>query len=164
MSFRSHLENITTKAARMLNFLHRNLYRCDQEVKCMAYIHLVILMLEYASCVWDPYFDKDINALEMLQRRATQWVTLNYDRQSGISISSTLEDLQWPSLSQRRQTSRIKLFYKAVHHTSALKIPDYYDQGTLVQSTGSYHRYTSQHHFINANSYKFSYFPRTINE
>jgi len=27
-------------------------------------------MLEYASCVWDPYFDKDINALEMVQRRA----------------------------------------------------------------------------------------------
>ena len=26
--------------------------------------HLVRPMLGYASCVWDPYFDKDINALE----------------------------------------------------------------------------------------------------
>jgi len=43
----------------MLNFLRRNLYRCNQEVKSM----------EYASCVWDPYFDKDIYALEMVQRR-----------------------------------------------------------------------------------------------
>ena len=45
MSFRSHLENITTKATRMLNFLCRNLYRCNQEVKCMAYTHLVRPML-----------------------------------------------------------------------------------------------------------------------
>ena len=51
MSSRNHLENITTKATRMLNVLHRNLYRCNQEVKCMAYTHLVRPMLEYASCV-----------------------------------------------------------------------------------------------------------------
>ena len=70
MSFRSHLENITNKATRMLNFLRRNLYRCSQEVKCIAYTHLVRPMLEYASCVWDPYFSKDINALEMVQKRA----------------------------------------------------------------------------------------------
>ena len=79
MSFRNHLENITTKATRMLNFLRRNLYRCNQEVKCMAYTHLVRPMLEYASCVWDPYYDKDINALKMVQRRAARWVTSNYD-------------------------------------------------------------------------------------
>ena len=95
MSFRNHLENITTKAPRMLNCLRRNLYRCNQEVKCMAYTHLVRPMLEYASCVWDPYYDKDINALEMVQRRAARWVTSNYDWRSGNSISSTLEDLQW---------------------------------------------------------------------
>ena len=74
----------------------------DQEVKCMAYTHLVRPMLAYASCVWDPYFDKDINALEMVQRRAVQWVTSNYDWQSGNSISSTLEDLQWQLLAQKR--------------------------------------------------------------
>ena len=110
---------------------------CNQDVKCMAYTHLVRPMLEYALCVWDPYFNKDINALEMVQRRAARWITSNYDWQSGISISSTLEDLQWPSLSQRRQTSRLKLFYKAVHHTPGLKIPDYNNQETLVQSTRS---------------------------
>jgi len=32
MPFRSHFENIITKATRMLNFLHRNLHRCNQEV------------------------------------------------------------------------------------------------------------------------------------
>ena len=36
MSFRSCLDNISNKATRMLNFLSRNLYRCSQEIKCMA--------------------------------------------------------------------------------------------------------------------------------
>ena len=115
-------------------------------------------MLKYASCVWDPYFD--INALEMVQRGAAQWVTSSYVWQSGNRISSTLEDLRWQSLAQRRQISRLKLFFKAVHHTSGLKIPDHYNQETLlVQSTRSYHHLHFSIPFINTNSYKFSYFP-----
>ena len=121
-------------------------------------------MLEYASCVWDPYYDKDINALEMVQRRAARWVTSNYGWRSGNNISSTLEDLQWQSLAQRRQTSRLKLFFKAVHHTSGLRILDHYNQETLVQSTRSYHHLHFSIPFININPYKFSYFPRTIDE
>ena len=89
---------------------------------------------------------KDINALEMVQRRATQWVTSNYDWQSRISISSTLETLQRQSLSQRRQISRLKLFYKAIHHTSGLKIPVYYNQETLI------HPLHFSTPFINTNS------------
>ena len=113
MSFRNRIENIVTKATRLLNFLCRNGW-CKQEVKSMAYTHLVRPMLEYASCVRDPYFDKDINTLEMVQRRAAQWVTSNFDRRS---ITSTLEDLQWQSLLQRRWISRLKLFHKAVHYS-----------------------------------------------
>ena len=82
------------------------------------------------------------------------------DWRSGNSISSTLEDFQWQSLAQRRQTSRLKLFFKAIHHTSGLKIPHHYNQETLVQSTRSYHHLHFSIPFINANPYKFSYFPK----
>ena len=152
MSFRSHLENITTKATRMLNFLRRNLYRCNQEVKCMACTHLVRPMLEFASCVWDPYFNKDINALEMIGRRAARWVTSNYDWRSGNSISSTLGDLQWQSLAQIKDKHQgLNYFFKAIHHTSGLKIPDHYNQETLVQSIRSYHHLHFSIPFINTN-------------
>jgi len=66
-------------------------------------------MLEYASCVWDPYLVKDINSLEMVQRRAVRWVASNYDWQSGISVSSTLNNLEWDTLALRGQISRLKL-------------------------------------------------------
>jgi len=46
-------------------------------------------------------------------------------------------------LALRRQISRLKLLHKAVHLSSGLKIPDYYNQETnqetSVQSTRSYH-------------------------
>jgi len=73
------------------------------EVRCVAYTHLVGPMLEYASFVWDPYLAKDINSLEMVQKRAARWVTPNYDWQSGKSVSSTLNNLEWDTLAQRRQ-------------------------------------------------------------
>jgi len=55
MSFSPHINSITSKATRMLNFVKRNLYRRSRETKCMAYTNLVRPLLEYRSAVWDPY-------------------------------------------------------------------------------------------------------------
>ena len=41
MPFSSHIDHITLKATRMLNFIKRNLYKCNKEIKCMAYLSLV---------------------------------------------------------------------------------------------------------------------------
>ena len=41
MSFRSHIDIIINKATKVLNFLCRNLYKCNQEVRCSAYTHLM---------------------------------------------------------------------------------------------------------------------------
>ena len=54
----------------MLNFIKRKLYRCSTEIKCLAYISIVRPMLEYGSAVWDRYLQKDIQSIEMVQRRA----------------------------------------------------------------------------------------------
>ena len=80
----------------MLNF---SVGLCINAIKKLAYTRLVRPMLEYASCVWwDPYLVKNINSLEMVQWRAARWATSNYDWQSGISISSTLNNLEWTHL------------------------------------------------------------------
>ena len=74
MSFSPHISNITCNAMRILNFVKRNLYKCDRDTKCMAYTSLVRPVLEYASSVWDHYLNKYILAIEMVQRRAARWV------------------------------------------------------------------------------------------
>jgi len=40
-------------------------------------------------------------------------------------------NLEWDKLALRRQISRLKLLYKAIHFSSGLKIPDYYNQELL---------------------------------
>jgi len=47
-----HINTISNKATRTLNFIHRNIYGCSPEAKVLAYTSLVRPYLEYASAVW----------------------------------------------------------------------------------------------------------------
>ena len=78
MSFSPHISNITCNAIRILNFVKRNLYKCNRDTKCMAYTSLVRPVLEYTLSVWDPYLNKNILAIEMIQRWAARWVKSDY--------------------------------------------------------------------------------------
>ena len=80
-----------------------------------------------------------------------------YDWRNGISITSTLADLKWPTLAQRRQISRLGAFYQSIHQLIALRIPPHF---------GRTNRFTRHHHplhFItlqtNTDNYKYNFFP-----
>ena len=125
MSFSPHINLTISKATRMLNFVQRNPYRCFAETKFLAYISTVRLLLEYGSAVWDPYLQKDIQSIEMVKRRAAHWVRSEYQYNS--SVTSMLEDLQWPSLQHQRYVTRLKLFYNIVNSLSVLSIQITYE-------------------------------------
>ena len=67
MSFSIHITQVISKATRMLNLVKHNLYRCSAETKCLAYTSIVRPLLEYGSAVWDPYLQKEIQSIEMVQ-------------------------------------------------------------------------------------------------
>ena len=94
MSFSPHINQVISKATRMLNFVKRNLYRCSAETKSLAYTSIVRPLLEYGSAVWDPYLQKNMQSIEMVQRRAARWVKSDYRYDS--SVTSMLADLRWP--------------------------------------------------------------------
>jgi hypothetical protein len=52
--------------------------------------------VEYASTVWDPHEKGDIHRLDMVQRRAAQYVKNKYPNRS--SVTDMLADLEWKSL------------------------------------------------------------------
>ena len=58
----------------MLRFLCKNLSGCPVALKEMAFFSLVRSNLEYASAVWDPFLQGDINNLQKIQRRAARFV------------------------------------------------------------------------------------------
>ena len=112
-------------------------------VKATAYISLVRPILEYASSAWDPHLLKDIYSIDQIQRRAARWVLQNYNRYS--SVTSMQQQLNWSTLQQRRQRSRLVLFYKAMQNTITLEIPHYY---TTAHRPTRHHSLITCHLFI----------------
>ena len=70
------------------------------------------------------HLNKNILAIEMVQRRVACWVESDYLWTS--SVTSMLCDLNWSTLQHHREVSRLKTFYNVIYNTSALKMPHYF--------------------------------------
>ena len=92
-----------------------NLKPPPRDIKAMAYYALVRSRLEYCCAIWDPNQVGEINRLEGVQRNAARFAGSEYRRGPGISVTAFLQQLQWPSLADRRV-----IFYNA--HTEKINI------------------------------------------
>jgi len=158
----SKLRNkIINKANKTLGFLRRNLWYCTEEVKTTAYEALVRPILEYSSVVWDPYYEKDIQKVEMIQRRAARFCVNDYGQQS--SVTKMLAELEWDTLQTRRSNSRLHMMYKITNDLVGINKHLYITPAVDSRSRHS-HSKKLQELSCNTNVYKYSYFPRTIRE
>jgi len=96
MHWSYHIQALCKKANKTLNFIRRNLNKCDKSIKASAYLTIVRPLLEYASCVWDPYQKYLIHDIEKIQRHAARWVMSDYSTYS--SVTEMLKLLEWPTL------------------------------------------------------------------
>jgi len=101
-----------------------------------------------------------ITNIEKIQKRAVHWVLHDYSRHS--SVTSMLQQLQWPSLESRRTKARLCLFYKAKNSLIALRIPLHYQ--TCNNDTRLHHQSSFTYPYIRTSSCINSFFPKTINE
>ena len=106
----SHQTNKDQKARCTLNFLQRNLTISSKKVKTTAYQAFVRPRLEYASTVWDPRTDRNVKAIESVQRGVARWVTGRWSNYS--HPSEMVKELKWRSLQQRRVDNRLTKVYK----------------------------------------------------
>jgi hypothetical protein len=105
MNWDTHINNITSKANKIIGFLRRNLPIQNTETKTLEYKSMVRSNLEYCASVWSPHTEKLKSKLEQVQRRAARYVTNRYHNTS--SVSAMLNHLQWPTLEHRRNLNRI---------------------------------------------------------
>ena len=77
-----HINTITNKANQSLGFLRRNLKIISSKAKVHAYNAIVRPKLEYATPVWDPHTQNQINQIEKIQRRAARFITNRYHNTS----------------------------------------------------------------------------------
>ena len=87
-------------------------------------------ILEYTAVVWAPHTRCDIERLEAVQRQAARFVMSDYNCTSSVTIM--LQDLNWDTLSSRRQTSRLCLLYKILHNIVDVTLPSYITPSTRI--------------------------------
>ena len=107
MSWQNHLNNITSRANRVLGLIKRNLGGTSQKLRQEAYFSLVRPHLEYCSNVWNPYTKKEVNKIENTQRRAVRFFLNNYNQSD--SVFAMINHRRWDSLEKRRQLSCLLL-------------------------------------------------------
>ena len=107
------MANITGKASSVYGFIRRNFNNCPAKIKSALYKNMVRPILEYASNVWSPYHNKDIQHIEAVQRRAARFTVNCYSRYQ--SILNILQKLKWPTLEERRNELKLIMMYKIVH-------------------------------------------------
>ena len=110
LTFDAHVGKITKKGCRMLDFIQRSLKGSPSRLKELAYLTLVRSGLEYASVVWDPLLQREIDRVEKIQRRAARFVTNNYRRESGLTSTQLIDSLDWDSLQERHKIGFQNIF------------------------------------------------------
>jgi hypothetical protein len=156
-----HIDNITAKATKVLNFIKRNLKHCPNKIKGKAFLNYVRPQLEFCSTVWDPHTKENIAKIEKVQRRAARFTMNNYARQA--SVTEMLKELNWPSLQERRMYFNVVMLYRIGHSFVAIPFSILPPLATHSYSTRSHHH--NQQFIIpqcRINSYKHSFIPRTV--
>lgn len=96
----------------ILYLLNKSFHRPSPSTLSKLYCCYVRPILEFASPVWSPYFAKDINLLERVQRRASRIPP-------GLSLlryEDRLKILKLPTLYSRRQRGDLIVTFRALNN------------------------------------------------
>ena len=157
LTWSDHVTRVVAKANSVLDFLQRNLKHCPPEIKASCFKSLVIPILEYGCTSWFPRFQKDIYAIEMVQRRAARFIFNDYSYNT--SVTSLLNTLNWPTLQNRRINLRAIMLYKIINEL--IDIPA--DSILLHNSSSTrHHQHCYRIPYSRISAHLFSFFPFSI--
>ena len=107
---------------------------------------------------WAPYTRCDVERLEAVQRWTVRFVMYDYSHTSSVTVM--LKDLNWDTLSSRRQTSKLCLLYKILHIIVDVTLPSYITPSTRL-TRGHNQKFILPRTRIDA--YKFNFFLKLVN-
>lgn len=113
LSFNIHIQQAIAKANRLLGVIRRSFEYLDEEIILFLYKGLVRPTLEYGIAAWSPRLQKDIDAIEAIQRRATKMIPNLKD----LPYEDRLRRLKLPTLTYRRYRGDVIHVYKYLHNT-----------------------------------------------
>jgi hypothetical protein len=83
------------KAWKALHFITHILKNGNSGTKSLAYMTLVLPILEYGAACWDPYREEQIYAIDRVQKKAAK-------------CAYHMSELNWETSSQHTKISRIQ--------------------------------------------------------
>ena len=86
LRWNSHVDSIANKGNSSLAFVKRNLYACSEETKRAVYVSLVRPHLGYATAVWDPYRQNQVEKLVWDPYRQNQVEKLEAIQSSAVRL------------------------------------------------------------------------------
>ena len=114
--------------------------------------------LEYSSTTWNPQQVTQKRQIEQVQRNAARFVSNKpFNYQNPTSVTSMIQQLNWPTLEARRRSSDLVLMYKVVHYLVAVPITYHPPRSPRYMECV---RFITYHCHVNV--YQHSFFPRTV--
>ena len=117
LSWAQHIDAICTKAKKLIGLCYRRFYKHTGS-KCLLQLYLALIRPpEYASQVWSPYLQKDIDRLEGVQKFALRMCS----KQWKVGYHNLCASFGVPSLSDRRPQS-FPLVSNAVYYVDSYAV------------------------------------------
>ena len=160
LKWASHINKISNNANSVLGFIKCNLKHANRDLKELAYTSLERSILEYSSTVWDPFYKKDIDRLERVQRRSARFVLNDYKPLS--SVTSMASQLGWKPLAERRREHRLYLLYKIINGLVAISADTHLHFNTI--NTRISNSKSLKLPICTIDTFKHSFFPATIRD
>ena len=99
LSWGDQVNYTVQQAMKALHFIMHILKKGNSNMKSLAYMPLVHLVLEYGAACWDPYREGHVNTLDFVQKKAAKF-------------ADHTSDLVWETLAQRSKMAHICALFK----------------------------------------------------
>lgn len=129
----NHIIEVVKRANSLLYMIRKSFSCINTDLFLKLYKSYVRPLLEYAYQVWSPYFKKDIDILEKVQRRATKMVLFLRHK----SYEDRLDTLGLTTLEKRRQRGDLIETYKILtEHYDVPSLKSMYTKNTNERLRG----------------------------
>ena len=150
-----HINEICSRAKRMVGLLYRRFYQnTSPQSLFQLYIALVRPHTEYASQVWNPHLQKDIDQFERVQKFALRMCAKQWD----LGYADLLNLFNAPSLVDRRNYLSLCTMYKVVHELVYFPYDLFVPKTTTLRSSS---KLLYCQPFAHTNAFFHSFVPKT---
>jgi len=146
-----------SKASKILGLINRSVVYKTSEVMLRLYKSVVRPHLEFCIVAWSPYYQKDKDLLERIQRRFTKMIPELRD----LPYTKRLDRLKLWTLEERRIRADLLEVFKMIHGFTNVKFESFFQFDINTRTRG--HSYKLQKSRFNKDLRRYFFSDRIIN-